>query len=151
MHINNQLEADLSAGRFVTAFLGVLDSRNHRVDYYAAGQAPLLHFKASDNTISSLNSTMMPLGIMPNLQLDSAESLVLEPGDLFVVMSDGIFEAHRGQELFGVERVCEFLVEHRESSAVELIQHLDGILSEYTDDSPQADDMTVVIIKRMPE
>ena len=149
MHINDQLEADLSAGRFVTAFLGVLSAPDNRIDYYAAGQAPLLHVKASDNTVTHLSSTLMPLGIMPDLQVGVAESLQLEPGDLFVVMSDGIFEAHRGLELLGVERVCDFLLEHRELSAAELIRRLEGNLKEFTGDTPQSDDMTVVIVKRI--
>lgn len=149
MNINDQLEADLSAGRFVTAFLGVVDARDHCVRYHAAGQAPLLHVRASDNTVTSKRSTLMPLGIMPGLQLGKAESLELEPGDLFAIMSDGIFEAHRGNELFGVERVCKFLLEHRELGAAELIRRLEEILGKYTGGAPQADDMTVVIIKRI--
>ena len=91
----------------------------------------------------------MPLGIMPGLQLNKAESLELEPGDLFVIMTDGIFEAHRGDESFGVRRVCEFLLENRELSAVKLVTRLDEILSEYTNRTAQADDMTVVVIKRI--
>ncbi len=148
MHINDQLEADLSAGRFVTAFLGVLDARDNRIRYCAAGQAPLLYLKAGDDTVTLLNSTLMPLGIMPGLEVDNAESLQLEPGDLFVIMSDGIFEAHRGSELFGVERVCDFLLKHRELGAAELIGGLDGVLREFMDGTPQADDMTVVVVKR---
>jgi phosphoserine phosphatase len=37
-HINDQLADDLSSNRFVTAFLGVLDTATHRLTYHAGGQ-----------------------------------------------------------------------------------------------------------------
>ncbi len=46
--VNNQLVEDLPEEHFVTAFLGVLDTDTHRVDYHAAGQGPLLHFPGGD-------------------------------------------------------------------------------------------------------
>jgi len=36
-HINDQLADDLSSNRFVTAFLGVLDTASHRLTYHAGG------------------------------------------------------------------------------------------------------------------
>ncbi|HTL27598.1 MAG TPA: SpoIIE family protein phosphatase, partial [Tepidisphaeraceae bacterium] len=61
--MNRQLCQDLGAERFVTAFLGLLDPSHHSVNYYSAGQAPLLHFRSRDRRIEWLDSSMLPLGI----------------------------------------------------------------------------------------
>jgi phosphoserine phosphatase len=62
--VNNQLVEDLPEEHFVTAFLGVLDTDTHRVDYHAAGQGPLLHFQAATGVCRWLSPTTFPLGFM---------------------------------------------------------------------------------------
>jgi len=60
-HINDQLSDDLASNRFVTAFLGVLDSSAHRVDYHAGGQGPLLHFHGAGGECEWLKASTVPI------------------------------------------------------------------------------------------
>lgn len=150
-HINDQLEDDLTSGRFVTAFLGILDGTTHRVTYHAAGQAPLLHLHAQDGRVEKINSTMMPLGIMSGLAVGDAAQATLEPGDALLVLSDGSFEASDGKELFGVQRVCDLLKEHHHLDASEMIRQLDEAVRGFMKGAPQADDMTMVVVKRLQD
>src|SRR5690606_40115941 len=108
-HINRQLCEDLPAGRFVTAFFGLLDARRHEISYVSAGQAPILVIHCADGGAWSRdvrNATGMTLGIDSEMEFEPDPPLRLERGDTFVLLSDGYYEAGvPSGELFGLERV----------------------------------------------
>ena len=59
---NRILNRDLSSGRFLTVFFGVLDPASGELTYVSAGQAPLLHFRNSEDKgdiITSIFSAYM--------------------------------------------------------------------------------------------
>ncbi len=147
--INRQLCQDLGAERFVTAFLGLLDPGDHCVKYQSAGQAPLLHFRARDFHIDWLNSSMMPLGIEEDPPDDGIQRIVLEPGDLVVLLTDGFYEYMNGErEQFTKERVGEVIARHHTKPAKEILAELLAATQSFANGAPQADDMTALIVKR---
>jgi sigma-B regulation protein RsbU (phosphoserine phosphatase) len=91
-HINDQLCQDLASNRFVTAFLGVLDTRDHTVTYHAGGHGPLLLFHAATGEWESRGATTFPMGMMEILRLTKAQVFELAPGDILCLVSDGILE-----------------------------------------------------------
>ena len=118
MQINRQLCQDLGAGRFVTAFLGLLDPTAHRINYHSAGQGPLLHFHAKSHTFQWLDSSMLPLGVEEDAISDGVQHMHLEPGDLIILLTDGFYEYQNAQgELFGQERVAEIILRHHHRTA----------------------------------
>jgi sigma-B regulation protein RsbU (phosphoserine phosphatase) len=75
----------------------------------------------------------------------------LRPGDVLVMFSDGITEAvNPAQELFGEARLAAVIEEHRTATARELIERIMGAVHAYAGPTPQTDDMTVVVAKRLP-
>ena len=83
---------DLPADRFVTAFLGMLDTSTHGVSFHAGGQGPLLHFRAATATIDWHGPTTFPMGALPQTRLEQARRPNLDPGDVLGLISDGIYE-----------------------------------------------------------
>jgi phosphoserine phosphatase len=149
--INRQLCQDLGAERFVTAFLGLLDPSAHVVNYQSAGQGPLLHFRARDRKFFWLDSSMLPLGIDENPGDDSMQRITLEPGDLVVLLTDGFYEfQNAGRDQFGKERVAEVILNHHHKSAREMLAELLNATRAFASGAPQLDDMTALIIKRLP-
>ena len=149
-HINDQLAEDLSANRFVTAFLGLLDPTVHTVDYLAAGQGPLLHFHASADRIEWLDSTTRPLGMLGGLPVGEARSLKMDPGDVLLVATDGIFECENpDEEQFAEERVAEVVRAHSGEPMARLTDRLVTALDAFAQGVAQADDMTIVLLKRL--
>ncbi len=147
--INDQLAEDLSDNRFVTAFLGVLDPDSNRVEYLAAGQGPLLHFHASRDEIEWLGSSTRPLGMLGGLPIGDKQALALEPGDVLMVATDGIFECENGtEEQFGEERVAEVVRAHHDDPMARLTDRLVKALDGFAQGTPQADDMTIVMLRR---
>jgi phosphoserine phosphatase RsbU/P len=150
-HVNNQLLDDLPDDRFVTAFLGLLDARTHTVCYHAAGQAPLLHLHAKSGEVSWRGVTTIPMGALALSQPDPAQSLQLEPGDVLGLISDGVYEYvdATGRE-FGEARVAELVRALQHRPMREVAEGLLAALAEFGAGARQADDVTIMLLRRLP-
>ena len=151
-NINDQLEQDLAANRFVTAFLGTLETQTHSVTYQSAGQAPLMHFHAAGGEFEWLASTTLPLGLLAPLALKPAGTIDLAPGDILGLITDGVFECEdaEGQQ-FGEAGVERLVREHQARPMTELTELLFDAVTSHGGDAPQADDITIVLVRRLPD
>ncbi len=151
--INRQLCQDLGSGRFVTAFLGLLDPLKHTIDYHSAGQGPLLHFHAATGQFEWMDCSMLPLGVAEDALSDGVKTMKLAPSDLVVLLTDGFYEyrSFKDEDLFGRERVAEVVERHRHLPARDLLNEILAAIRDFGKDAPQLDDMTALIIKRLPE
>lgn len=110
--IDAALEAQFGAERFVAGLLLELDLVSGRLRWLNAGQpAPLL---LRDGRVSAqLTSTPRPpLGVAAGLggPMGEVGSQTLEPGDHFLVFTDGLVEARAPDgTLFGLERLIELV------------------------------------------
>jgi len=148
-HMNEQLWVDLHAGRFITAWLAELNVSTHTLKSFSAGQAPLLHFAFAQQTINQLEANTPPLGVIEHIDNQAITTLSLAPGDIFIVISDGVFDATNPQnEKYGIERVTALIEQHHHRPADDLVAVLKASLNEFTRGFPAADDRTVVVIKR---
>ena len=149
MQVNNLLAETLAADRFITAFIGLLDPLAHRVRYLSGGQGPILHFHAASAQCTRHRPTGFPLGAMRLAASRPAASLVLQPGDVLLLLSDGIFEYHdAAQQQFGEARVERLVAEHHSCSMAELSAILFDAVRDFAQGAPQEDDMTIVLVKR---
>ena len=148
-HMNEQLRADLPTGMFVTAWLGDLNASNHTLTTFSAGQAPLLYYDAARDRVEILGADSVPLGVVDDLAADSPEPLVMNRGDIFAVISDGVFEAFNpDNEQFSTQRVVDLIMTHHRSTAAQILDVLRQALAQFTAGAPADDDRTVVMIKR---
>ncbi|MGE4660761.1 MAG: SpoIIE family protein phosphatase, partial [Arenicellales bacterium] len=147
--VNNQLSQDLSASRFVTAFVGILSSDNHTLHYHAPGQGPLIFIEKSSGRVDELDASTIPLGITASMPLSHPSPITFNTGDLFVIMSDGFFEYERPDGVqFGQEKVVECLLASRELTSEAMVEKLVKEVETFAEGAPQPDDMTIIIIKR---
>ena len=148
-YLNEQLCADLLEGRFITAWLGELNSADHSLLSISAGQAPLLHYKAKIKEVEILNADTLPLGISSELQITVSDAMHLKRGDIFAVISDGVFEAvNRAGEQFGTQQVINVICEHHRLTPNEIIEKLRVQLAGFTEGLAAADDRTAIFVKR---
>ncbi len=151
-HINSQLTVDLASDRFITAFVGVLDPRHHRVRYFSYGQGPLLLYQAATGQSHWFNASSPPFGIIDDPPKRIPEPIDLAPGDIFILLTDGFYEYQNEQdEQFGPERVAQVVGSHCEQSAMDIIQHLLDGVQRFAGSAAQTDDLTALVLKRESE
>jgi phosphoserine phosphatase RsbU/P len=147
--VNNQLADTLADDRFITAFIGLLDAKAHRVRFQSGGQGPILHFHAASREATHHKPTSFPLAAMVVDKLRPSIELALEPGDILALISDGIYEYNgpAGEE-FGEARVRALLAAHHGKPVAEICALLFAAVQDFAGSAPQEDDMTVVLVKR---
>lgn len=149
-HSNEMLYASTDSNKFVTMFYGVLDTANHRLEFCNAGHNPPIML--SDGSESTLLETGGPvLGVMPGFPYERNE-VEFRPGWTLLVYSDGFSEAlNRRLEEFGDDRLRKSAEDHASLPPDELVKTLLAEVSEFCGDAPQADDMTMMAIRRFTE
>lgn len=147
--VNAQLKSDLPGNRFITAWFGQLDADGRGLESLAAGQAPLLHYHAAEARLEVLKADLPPLGMFPVLPPKGPRRVELAPGDLWVVLSDGFYEAEdpAGEQL-GVERIGEVLRRCCDRPAGEILAEIRALLERFTQGAPASDDQTAILLRR---
>jgi phosphoserine phosphatase len=149
IQVNNQLADSLPDDRFITAFIGILDTGANNLRFHSGGQSPILVFDAATGTFRCLGPTSFPLAVAPLSRLREAVSVEMKPGDILILLSDGIYEYHNaGGEQFGVDRVMQLVRKHRDESMAQFSGKLLESVREFAPGAPQEDDITLVLIKR---
>ncbi len=146
---NNQLVEDLASERFITAFIGLLSIKDNIIEYHACGQAPLLHYHMSTGKVDMLSASALPFGIIPDFPLEDPDAIQMECGDIFALISDGIFEqADDTGEQFGVDRTIEIIRESATLQMKELGELIHSAVIRHAGNTVQDDDMTILLVKR---
>jgi len=150
-HVNNQMAEDLPDDRFITAFIGFLDPSKHEVEFHSGGQGPILHFHAGTGACEWHKPTSFPVGVMELAQAGKARRLELAPGDILALISDGVYEFARedGAE-FGEDGVADVMRRLHGRPMSELGQALVEAAFAFGEGAPQADDITLVLVRRLP-
>lgn len=150
-HINTLVFDTFPYERFVTLFYCELTSSKNRLVLYAnAGHCAPIHFKPSRDRITMLNATGGLMGIM-QYQRFEVENIIMDPGDVLVLYTDGITEARNETgELFGENRLIDIIknnhLEKPDTIAYKILQEVQTFASEHG----YTDDRTLVVIKRDP-
>jgi len=148
--INRRLADDLETTRFVTAFLGFL-SPDGTLDWASAGHGPMFWASSNAGDMLELDSTGMPLGIMPDCFLEDPQPpLKLGDQGSLIVFSDGIFEAHAPDgNMFGVERVKEILQNTNGQPCEPILSALRTAVQKWQQRIEPEDDQTIVVVRRV--
>jgi len=134
---------------FVTAAYVYVDLENNLMRYAGAGHPPMLQWRSSTGKATQVLENGLVLGIMEEASYEAIEFL-LEPGDRYVLCTDGILEAaNSAREQFGVDRLMRFIEKHKDLAAEPFSQTLLDDLagwSKQTVDQGQQDDITLLVI-----
>ena len=148
--VNDLLNADLPDDRFVTTFVGLLDPQEHRFAYISAGQGPLFHFTRATGAVQELPTSGLPLGILPGCTYALSREMEFAPGDMLVFLTDGFIEwPDPARNRFGSDNIHALLRRHHALSAAGLIQEIYRAARLFAHGTPQEDDLTAVVVKRV--
>jgi PAS domain S-box-containing protein len=149
---NHALVQDTSEDRYVTLLLARLDPRARSLEYVSAGHLTGYVMDAEGAIKMQLPSTGLPLGISPESSFRASPPLLLEPGDLVLFLTDGVVEARTPfGATFGARRAQEIVRIYRRQPALEIADNLFHAVRAFSQETPQIDDITAVILKAEEE
>jgi len=144
--INQSFITEISQGDpeiYLTLFLGILDMRKLGFEYASAGiHVPplvLAHGKAEE----LFGQSEYPIGHVQGHEFATARRS-FSPGEVFLFVSDGVIEARRGDEVFGMERLKTVVEEAAvDGQCFDVEKVVDSVRSFLAGEPPQ-DDMCIL-------
>jgi PAS domain S-box-containing protein len=146
---NKLIHQNTDFNKFITLFYGLLDTAGGQIIYCNGGHDQPV-FMAPGREIKELKTGGIPLGFMADYEY-AEEAVSFDDGNLLVLYSDGITEAMNEQEEeFGLERLNTVIKQNQKKGASDMINDILDAVMKFTGETPQMDDMTLMIIKKDP-
>lgn len=131
-------------GLFVTVFLIIMDPKTGCMRYCGAGHPPAAVYRKGE--IELLTFGHPPLDTTSDFEFGE-EWTCLEPGDKLVLYTDGISEARKHGEMFGLEGVIDSIRRHGMKSSDDLVGEILSDASSWANDH-LTDDVAIVVLGR---
>jgi GAF domain-containing protein len=146
--VNDLLIPDTRQGMFVTAVYAVLDREKNELTYVNAGHNPPLWMK-HDGKVERLTRTAIALGVMTGEPVEQ-RTIKLESCDNLLLYTDGLTESFNADRVFfGEGRLLEAIKSTYCSSASDLLDVVEKSLLNFVQDMPPADDLTMLVLRRV--
>jgi hypothetical protein len=151
--VNRLLYKTIEKNSFVSMFYAILDKSNNSITYSRAGHNPGILCSQQSGGTKLLLSKGMALGLEEGSIFSSTlteETINIEPGDVFVLYTDGFTEAmNEKHDQFGEEKLISLIESNRNLTAKELVNLVIKDVRKFADNYPQHDDMTIIVLKRL--
>lgn len=153
--MNCVMYPEIRQGMFITITYAILDTIDNKITLARAGHELPLIFKYNDKennySFERITSPGMALGMVPHEIFDQViqdKSISFNPKDTFILYTDGITEATNNEdEEFGITRLNRSVASFLDSSTKNINQKIITALEEFTKESKNMDDLTLVTIK----
>lgn len=141
--INQDTQSDL----FVTIFYAIWDPEKQCICFANAGHNPPLLLRR-DGSAQLLTAHGMALGVVPEITMKS-HTIKFLPGDTLLLYTDGVTEAmNEDFDEFGIGRLEQAVLKNRQRPAKLIARSITKAIRTHAGDTPQFDDITLVVVKR---
>jgi len=132
--------------KFATLFYAVLNTKTNELTYSIAGHTPPMYLPDNGKLIK-LDVGGTVLGFLEHTNYEE-DKMIMQPGDLLVIHSDGITEAGDHEvEDYDEWRLEKAIEKHKNKSSQQIIDEIIKEVRTFTMGFQQ-DDMTLIVIKR---
>ena len=148
--LNNLFCHNIQLIKFITLFLGSYDPATRVLKYCNAGHNPPLLFRYDERQakrLQWLQPTGAAIGLAESFTF-RMETIVLQPGDVLVLYTDGITEAmNPAREEFGENRLAEFAQQQAALHPQDFIKTLRLAVNVFAGEQALRDDVTIMVGK----
>lgn len=146
--LNALLYDDLSrAELFITMFYMKYHPTTRRLSYANAGHNRPLLLPAGETVCRELDAEGIIFGVTKEIVFEE-KSIILHPGDLVLLYTDGITEAQNPKgEFFGTERLAHLFATQGSHTPQEIINRIVKNLQTFCEGSSFEDDVSMVVLK----
>ncbi len=147
--VNMLLSKDTgNTGEFVTLFYTEIDRSRGDIRWVRAGHDPALLYDPQSDRFEELQGAGLSMGIDPSFHYTENVKFGLTEGQIIVIGTDGIWETRNGSgDMFGRNRLKDLIRSNYRSSADSIMRSVIDALEDYRENTKQADDVTLVVIK----
>lgn len=140
--VNDTLSENNPSMLFLTAIVGIYDSKTKTYTYANAGHNLPYIINNEVTQLSGTQSTL--LGIFPGEKF-AENSITLDIGDTLFMYTDGVNEAiNENKEFFGIDRLESILKEFTTAKKENLVDYVNQKVSEFVADAERHDDITML-------
>lgn len=145
--INQFIHASVEPGKFITAFLGLLNPATGEFRYASAGHDPPIIVQ-SDGSLEELSGGGLILGLMGETTYSEA-TVELVPGALLVAFTDGVTEAQNPEgSFFETQGLSHVLKASLGQSCAQIQSRIIDEIRAFSSSAPQSDDITLLLARR---
>ncbi|HET9366401.1 MAG TPA: GAF domain-containing SpoIIE family protein phosphatase, partial [Candidatus Angelobacter sp.] len=145
--LNEMLYSYTRAGKHLSVFLGLVDTRRNILQYVNAGHVPPILVKGNTGEVKLLEEGGTVIGLFPQADY-SRGTIKLEKDDLLVCTTDGIIHSSDEQKHeYGARRLTDFVRRNRERTAQGMVDAVLAELSAYSTASMNDDDKVLIALK----
>lgn len=145
--VNRLLREKSLPFQFVTLFLFVLGPDGGG-QFISAGHNIAYVFRSATGKIEALGPEAFALGMFDEVCFP-ARTVQLDTGDILLVYSDGLTDAeNQHEDMFGEERLLGLMRQAAPAGSHVLEFKLLRAIEEFTEGTPQTDDITLVIVEK---
>lgn len=146
LSLNEMIYNDTKSEKYLSCFLGLVDTRRNGLHYINAGHVPPILVDGANGTYTLLEDGGTVIGLFPKTDYTRGTAQ-LKNGDILVCCTDGILEAcDEKDEEFGSEKLAASVIRHRDKSAEEIVQAVLGEVNQWCR-GIQADDKVLMVMK----
>ncbi|MGZ4787433.1 MAG: SpoIIE family protein phosphatase [Terriglobales bacterium] len=147
LSLNEMMYNDTKSRKYLSIFLGLVDTRRNGLHYINAGHVPPILINGETGEYKLLQDGGTVVGLFPTAEYERG-SARLNPGDILVASTDGITEAcNADDEEFGYERVAACVAKNRHKSAEQIIEAVLAEVKDYSRDGVHIDDRVLMVLK----
>jgi sigma-B regulation protein RsbU (phosphoserine phosphatase) len=148
--VNKMILRDTRGEKYMTMFLGLIDTRRKAIHYINCGHVPPVIVRPGSEPIQ-LTEGGMVIGLFEDAQFERGQ-VKFQTGDILILCTDGITEAMDAQdEEFGWERMVASVSGVPERKAKEIVLKVCDDVNVYSKGGTHMDDKVMLAIKVIDE
>jgi len=150
--VNESICRTINERSFITALCLVIKGDGSSMTYARAGHLKLLKTDVSGQTVASIDSKGLALGIVPDAaefaSLLEEAVIPLTAGESFLAYTDGVSEANNEQkQLYGLPRLMNIFKNVGQETADRIVEGILNDVKAFTGSQPASDDITMFAMK----